>query len=185
MPTKINLEYFGMPGSGATVKEAKLDAGRRIEEALDGDYTPSLIHWRQFTVLLARDPKYGWGYRISHPGEIQERMYLNSRDGDRDECLKVLVMHIADIARPTGENPEDSLPLFNILSGHIAKHNAYREFVDNCIRSDRFQLRYRHAKDVLGMTDVEAHDWAGMNPANRERWQGTEAIFEKPAWEAA
>ena len=187
---KITLDYYGMTGTGATVKEAKLDAGRQIEQALNGDYTPSLIHWRQYTVLMAREPRQGWGYRISHPtpehGEtIQERMWLNGGHEDRDACLLQLVKHIADIARPTGENPEASLPFFNILPGHTMQHDAYRDFVDNCKRTDRFQLRHRHATDVLQLPNGDAHAWAGMDPSRYDLWKGTESMFDKPAWEAA
>ena len=31
--SKITLDYYGMTGTGVTVKEAKLDAGRQIEQA--------------------------------------------------------------------------------------------------------------------------------------------------------
>jgi hypothetical protein len=31
MATRISLTYFGMSGEGATVREAKADAGRKLE----------------------------------------------------------------------------------------------------------------------------------------------------------
>jgi hypothetical protein len=182
----VTIEYYGVTGTGRNVTEAKRDAGEQIRKALDGDYTPSLIHWRQYTVLMARDPKFGWGYRISHAAEqgetIRERMWLNTNGETQEACLLALVKHIGDIARPTGEDPKATKPLFDILRGTEAA-NAYRDFRQSCQRNDQFHLRYRHAIDVLHMKEGDAHAWAGMNPSTYDTWKGTEFMFHEPAWE--
>jgi hypothetical protein len=184
----VTLEYYGVIGTGKNVTEAKRDAGEQIRKALDGDYSPALIHWRQYTVLVWREPKLGWGYRISHPdaqgAEIYERMWLSYSGENREEVLLSLVKHIADIARPIGEDPKESLPFFQILH-HREAVNAYREFADTCRRNDQFQRRHRHAVDVLHMASNDAHNWAGMNPSTWESWKGTESLFAIPEWETA
>ena len=184
----VTIEYYGVTGTGRNVTEAKRDAGEQIRKALDGDYTPSLIHWRQYTVLMARDPKFGWGYRISHAAEqgetIRERMCMWLNGESEEACLLALVKHVGDIARPTGEDPKETKPLFDILRGTAAAQ-AYQDFRHNCQRNDQFQMRYRHAVDVLGMKEGDAHNWAGMNPCTYDAWKGTESMFSVPAWEVA
>jgi hypothetical protein len=53
----VTIEYYGVNGTGRNVTEAKRDAGEQIRKALDGDYTPSLIHWGGYTVMFWREPK--------------------------------------------------------------------------------------------------------------------------------
>src|SRR6478609_1422907 len=64
MATKINMEYCGMPGAGATVREAKQDAARKIESALSGTYTPRLIRHGDYSAFIWREPMGGWHYKI-------------------------------------------------------------------------------------------------------------------------
>lgn len=60
MTKQITLSYYGVDGTGRTVTAAKNDAGRKIEAMLKGDYTPRLIQYRTFTMVLFRDPFRGW-----------------------------------------------------------------------------------------------------------------------------
>jgi hypothetical protein len=55
----IRIDYCGVGGAGKAVKAAKLDAGRKIETMLKGDYLPEVIVFRGFVALLWREP-YGW-----------------------------------------------------------------------------------------------------------------------------
>lgn len=69
----IRIDYYGVEGAGKTVKEAKLDAGRKIETMLKGDYVPEVIAFRGFVALLWREP-YGWFSKLLtdyHTHEIQ------------------------------------------------------------------------------------------------------------------
>lgn len=185
---KVTIDYYGMAGTGRNVTEAKRDAGEQIRKALDGDFTPSLIHWREYTVLVAREPKFGCGYRISHrkDGEIRERMYLNHQDGDEHEVLVRLCHHIGDIARPFDEDPALTRPLFDaLIRPYREAEREFAKFVDTAKRNYTFQARYRHAERVLGMQTNDAHNWAGMNPCSRELWQGTEGMFTVVPWENA
>jgi hypothetical protein len=62
MSKEITITYFGVDGKGPTLTAAKKDAGRQIEMMLKGDYTPRLIQYRHFTIVLFRDPFRGWVY---------------------------------------------------------------------------------------------------------------------------
>ena len=167
--TKINLEYFGMPGSGATVKEAKLDAGKRISEALEGSYAPFVLNHRGKLLIASRNPRFGWGYRFYDEGEMP--VYFNADQcscgfDTRDECLLAAVRHLADVTHIEGER--DS-PLFDALGSRLAERER-ETFAYNMERNDTFQARYRDAI-ARGMKDGDAHDYAGMNPARRDLWE--------------
>jgi hypothetical protein len=168
MANKISIEYFGMPGTGRTVTEAKQDAGRNIEAALSGDYTPAVLTFRGTVALIARDPKTGWGYRFVHSekGEMLQRMYLNCGYTDYEDCLLHAVRHIADNERKTGERDSE---LFNVLRPRIASE-VRREFAQKAEYDDVFQARYREAQG-RGMSDGEAYAYAHRDPSRRDLWE--------------
>lgn len=65
MSTTITLKYFGMPGEGATVKEAKADAGRKIEDYLTNGPRPHLIgHPKMPERVLVWREENGWMYHF-------------------------------------------------------------------------------------------------------------------------
>jgi hypothetical protein len=184
---EVTIDYYGMTGIGRNVTEAKRDAGERIRKALDGNYEPSIIRWRQYLVVLARHPRYGWGYRISNPkeGEIRERAYLNSCYEDQREALVNLCHHIGDIARPFDEDPALTWPLFEaLIHPERRAREEFARFRDNVNRQYTFQARYRHAKN-MGMLDGDAYNWAHMNPCCQDLWRGTESLFAVVPWENA
>ena len=99
MSTKINLTYYGMEGSGATVKEAKLDAGRKIEAALSGYHFPTIITKTvgevTYTVFVFRMLNQ-WGYStIKHGAEKDGRQFASANDNSEEEALRHAWRHIA------------------------------------------------------------------------------------------
>jgi hypothetical protein len=54
MAMKVIIEYFGFRGEGSTVKEAKLEAGRKITALHIGHWLPELIECRWYAVDLRR-----------------------------------------------------------------------------------------------------------------------------------
>jgi len=65
----ITVDYFGFSGTGRTVKDAKLDAGRKIAKLQEGYWTPALREWRGYGIVIYRTLN-GWEYAyIAHPGE--------------------------------------------------------------------------------------------------------------------
>ena len=51
---KIRLTYHGMDGEGATVREAKADAGRKIEQAL-AEISKAIRHVKSTIAALGGD----------------------------------------------------------------------------------------------------------------------------------
>ena len=67
MATKITLTYHGMDGEGPTVKEAKLDASRKIEKYLkDTEHGPHTFTTEGYVVLVYRMHN-SWASRIFGP----------------------------------------------------------------------------------------------------------------------
>jgi hypothetical protein len=66
----VRVTHYGMDGSGRNVTEAKRDAGRKIEAALSGHYTPEVAARKGWAALVFREPGRIWwqGSR----GETQE-----------------------------------------------------------------------------------------------------------------
>jgi hypothetical protein len=150
MSTKINLTYFGMEGSGATVTEAKKDAGRKIEAALDGSYTPEIVAWRGYAALVYREPT-GWYTRlIICPDEkgIRDGKVWGSNAGMYKEAMIQAQSHVADLGweRADGETPPAFL--------------KDRDAIANYVYQARFRERYYQAID-RGMSKDDAHCYAG------------------------
>jgi len=170
--TTIHLDYFGMPGSGSTVKEAKLDAGRKIESAFEGSYAPVLLNHRGTLLVISRNPKCAWGYRMFDLNELKPRTvadHCSCGFQSEEEALLAAVKHLADIKRQHGERDSD---LFDLLRGR-EQADARREFSSRAEWADDYQDRYKLAIES-GMPTGDAHDFAGRNPARRELWACTE-----------
>src|ERR1035441_9311398 len=70
MSTRIQIEYCGMSGAGATVKEAKQDAARKIEAALSNDYTPLVLVHGGNIVVIWDTPNNGLNSSYLHDGKL-------------------------------------------------------------------------------------------------------------------
>ena len=128
MAQTIRIEYFGMEGSGPTVKEARADAGQKIEKALRGSYEPQVIAFDGQMAILWREPKHGWLYgRIVdgalHPGgmgaeescdEAKARARFDlaqlawSPDSDDEEILAFVIDRPTRCNSGTGSSGNDS-----------------------------------------------------------------------------
>jgi len=172
---QITIEYYGMTGQGATVKEAKQDAGRRISEALDGDYTPLLVTWRGTTAVMSRSPKSGWGYRFSHGNAPIQEMYQSCTfEHDRKEALARMLLHIADVEHQEGETEADAL--FDAAPiGERKRSELKRDFAERAKQNNLAIFRRRLAES-LGITEYnDIHDFVWRNPARRELWMPYES----------
>ena len=173
MGSKVRITYYGMEGEGATMKEAKADAGRQLEAAMQGDYSPFTVVWRGIVAILVRAPKTGYGYRMIHMNESDKPETSHSMNylatQDFEDARFQMIRHLADITRKAGEL--DS-PLFDYLRTNTA--TAYRrEFVEHSKREDYTRARFLIAEHAMKLPNGDAHDWACMNPARAELWQGS------------
>ncbi len=159
MATKMSLEYFGMPGCGATVKEAKLDAGRKIEAALTGTYQPSIINWRGRTAIVYRDATNGWCYGTMDTTEGVKQSYSTCHPSNNDDRLGVELSARKHLAQNGQQYGERTCELFAAVGGRMTREleQAEREFAEY----GTWQDAYRDAINA-GKTDMEARDEANM-----------------------
>jgi len=175
MATTIRLEYFGMPGEGPTVKEAKADAGRKIEAAFaegpgkGGYYAPLVLSHRGKLLVASRHPLRGWGYRLD--SDLFEKCYqefshCSGGFASFSECREAAVRHLADLTRIEGET--DS-PLFDALPERN-RDEVRRDMQYRWGRNDVANERYRLAI-ANGYNANDAHDYAWCNPMRPELWR--------------
>jgi hypothetical protein len=158
---------MGMSGSGKTVTEAKQDAGRRITALLEEIGAPILLTHRGQMIVMSRD-KYGWGYRLYQVAELKIRTdasHCSCGFAGKDDCLVAAVRHLADLTRTEGET--DSA-LFDALRTQQAARERY-SFALKAAQDDVWLDRRRTAL-ARGMSENDAHDYAGRNPMRPELW---------------
>jgi hypothetical protein len=159
MPT-VQIEYYGVSGQGRTATEAKRDAGRRIEAALAGSYTPELVCYRGWAILVYREPHSGWCQRvIARPddGLTAGRVWGGNACSDRAEALRRARVQLAQL----GWQETDG-----IAPPELLQDNRDRaEFVSWAT----FQMRHRQVRDQ-GLSERDAWDYASRNPARPELW---------------
>lgn len=143
MSTNIALTYFGMPGNGATIKEAKQDAGRKIEAALTGHYFPHIIRHGGLTTLIIRTPTDGWSYRLIDTKDEGTIYNSSGHNEDRNETIRAAYHNMAQLAG-------NYVGLENLLTPYQQRH------LD---RYYKFCAAYHNARDA-GMSDHEAHTHA-------------------------
>lgn len=168
---RVTIEYFGMTGSGATVTEAKRDAGQRIEQALEGDYSPIVARWRGHTVLAFRHPRYEWGYRFLNESAVQSVSQCCSGYTSREECLRAMLIHIADIGMSVDDCPESIDPMFEPYTGLRQREidDIKQEFARRLTYHQMIHSRMTEAEKI-GLVGEDARDYAMRNPARRELW---------------
>lgn len=174
MSKQITMDYYGMSGTGATVKEAKADASRKLQAAMEGDYLPYLLTLRDEMAIVARDPVSGWGYRLIHSDRKPvTECWLNQGYGDsRDEVMLNCARHLIDNVRQVGDtfdNSPDLTAFIDALPGRKIATELRRWSASDWARSDEFQTRYRQAV-AMGLSSLDCHDYAGRNPMRPELW---------------
>lgn len=157
--TKVRISYFGMDGEGRNLTEAKKDAGNKIEKALAGSYTPEILTHRGYAVLLYREPS-GWASRlIADPqrGLVGGHVY-GSSIGTYERVKQSTLLNLAQL----GWEPKDGLDAPEFVRG--------REMVNEFTGWVRFQMRYAFARNEKGLSDFDAHAYAGCDPSRPELW---------------
>ena len=150
MPT-VTIDYFGFSGSGPTVKEAKQDAGRKIQALHADTWTPVIREWRGFAILVYRNLN-GWEYTfISHPGEpLRIPAGCSCGFHDRADAVKSAERHIADV----GWSHTDPLGAFPVWFG-TDQNREHAHMRREIIDGRKWQLQMRHLMQN-GITDQSA-----------------------------
>lgn len=152
MSQKITLTYYGVEGSGRTVTEAKRDAGRKIEAAFAGSYTPEMLAWRGYAILLYRSPE-GWHKAlVVDDGVPRESFGTGSAERDRERARREALMQLAQLGWSHDDGSD--VPPFLTDRHEIAEFQSWAEF----------QRRMRAAK-LAGLEYRDAFDYATRNPA--------------------
>ncbi len=130
---KVQIEYFGMQGSGENVTKAKRDAGTKIEAALSGSYTPEILEWRGTAILLYREPS-GWCSRIiADKDGVRSGRVWGTSYGTFEECQRAALAHLADC----GYRPEDGdeVPPFLTDRAAIGEYRRKVKFWQRCLKA--------------------------------------------------
>ena len=142
--TTVNVTYFGMEGSGRNLTEAKREAGRKIEAVLDGNYYPTILSWRDYSILVYREPG-GWHAAIIREPQGMRTEVNGCRCGaTKDEALASARGNLAQL----GWAHADGATVPDFLKDR-AERSEFLRWID-------FQLRYRRAKES-GLNDNDAH----------------------------
>jgi hypothetical protein len=158
MATRINLTYCGMDGAGPTVKEAKQDAARKIEAALNLRYSPRALVYRGHTLIRLASPN-GYGYIILSPEQTPAATRhfspcFHTESMDDEECWQRALNHLAQNTWQVSDGPAAPPQLARLMDGHtLSKFAAWAGF----------QTRYAEAT-ARGLSNADAYDYAGRNP---------------------
>lgn len=189
---QITLEYYGVTGQGATVKEAKADAGRRIQELTNNSisWNPVLITWQDWHIIIMRG-LYGWGYKLINPAEeIPTRLDLwqcsmGWKHDESEECIAAACLHLSGLTRQPLDDSAATLPLFDAIRHPGIKTRTIREYHSRCRNEDHAERRRIFARSILGLTGNDIHDFAHCNPSRYDLWKDYREIGDYQAAETA
>ena len=141
----IALEYYGMRGEGPTVREAKADAGRKLQAAMTANYTPRIVAWGKTLILVWQTP-HGVVSGHVRDGRISGTCWHGTHD-DLDEVEEQMRYSAAQLE---ADVESDEWP-------GILPKGRRREFASWV----GFQRAWRHASEHLDqLKDYERHVWA-------------------------
>ena len=147
MSKVITVTYCGMRGEGPTVKAAKLDATRKIEEMINEDWTPHMIVSGSWIVIVTKAPSdYGahWGHRILKLDELSSGpVFMCTMSGKKQDAIKAGAKHLAQT---------------------VGNYTGLEQYLDsNDMKSlddyFKFQAAYADAK-AKGIDDSECYKYA-------------------------
>ena len=160
---KISITYYGMDGEGPTIKEAKADAGRKIEKLVAAaSEAPIIISIRGFASLVAysgHSSGGSWASRlIMSDGKIHTGpAYLGSDSEDKHRVMVQALTHVATSAWTFDDDDQEFAEMAaDRANGCPLNHSDRREVIAAILNNARFQRKYRECRDN-GMDDRHAH----------------------------
>ena len=147
---RVYVNVLGMDGYGSTKTEAKHDAERQIERALDGSYTPCVFRFPAgYIGIVSRTAPYlqahSWEYCYLNSDETQLPAVPCTHDGyeTKEATERALRLHIAkNLIFVTEENGLEVL----VDETERHQHKAYIAW----------QLRYKEYR-TQGYSDPDAY----------------------------
>lgn len=149
---KITLEYLGVEGTGKTVKEAKLEATRKIEKLLKADRSPHFLSFRGESIIV-------WHTGASYVYKMLDNAADYSR-GQKiqwgtqplsDDIREVLAECRRHLAQICWDGVEDMSPLLT----EAKEQQQFTQWV-------RFQRAYQEAR-IQGKSETDCHQYACEN----------------------
>ena len=167
MTIKIRLTYHSMDGEGATVREAKADAGRKIERALaEMSKAPVIVSVDGRVALVAYDPGCGWGHLlIAYPGDDAYPrpgpQYVSGAFATQHEAILHAARHVLDLCwEPDAEDDDARYDAITSKPfGAPMNHTEQSEMRRKILEGWAWQRNYRKARDA-GHSDEEARNIA-------------------------
>lgn len=141
-----STNYLGMEGKGPTLREAKADAMRKIEQALGHDYTPAIFAAGDYRTIVWRTP---FGVRTStlraeEPNGLVRCCGMTGVDAFEREC-DAMALHVAQLAANV-----ESQEIPACIAGKPSLVNDYLSWIG-------FQRAFRAATKA---GEEDAHRWA-------------------------
>ena len=157
MTTTIRIAYYGMEGEGPTVREAKADAGKKLERLVrDVESGPQIYSFGDRLAIVART-RYSWGYRLvenNRPMGGGAHGFENFADAQRSA-----LSHMADLAwsHDIGDDRAFAAEAMRYLE---ATNRERDRAVEDIVYRWQWQRRWKAARD-RGFDDNEARNIAG------------------------
>jgi hypothetical protein len=159
----VRVTYYGVDGEGRNVTEAKRDAGTKIEAAMTGSYSPTVLQSRGTAIVLWRDP---WGWQscfLSHKGEFREHKYGLNGCSHKD-YYEAYASALMSLAQDTWDGSEMVPPclaeveyLAKLGKKLMDRDTAGRRLLGDFRSWRGFQLAYQHAK--AHEPELPEHQW--------------------------
>lgn len=144
----IRITYFGVEGEGRTVKLAKEDAGRRIEQAMKNSARTWI--WRGM-VLVVMPTAYGSSYILTGPDDSEGEKQSSSSCITFEDGVLSGLRHMFHNGRTMGEvRPPDFM-------ARAMGRDAFRQTCEDARSLDAFHRAYKAAPFT---EDGAKHNWA-------------------------
>jgi hypothetical protein len=157
MSKTIRITYYGMDGEGPTVREAKANAGNKLERLVrDIESGPQIYSFGDRLAIIART-RYSWGYRLvenNKPMGGGTYGFENFADAQRSA-----LSHMADLAWSYDVSDDRAFAAEAIKCLEATDRDCDR-VIDGLVYRWQWQRRWKAARDQ-GFDDNEARNIAG------------------------
>jgi hypothetical protein len=183
MSKTIRITYYGMDGEGSTVREAKADAGNKLERLVrDVTSGPQLYCFGGRMAIVART-KESWSYRLVENGKPMggdAYGFENFADAQRSA-----LGHMADLAWSHDVSHDRAFAAEAMKCLEAANRERERA-IDDLVYRWQWQRRWKAVRDQ-GFDDNEARNIAGGLTHLVDNYEARKAAaqFERPCGAAA
>jgi len=91
MARQQTVQFCGMLGTGASIREAKADAQQRLIAVMEGHWPVTVLEHKGLIAFVARQPSQGerqWGYLVRGVGQAQGQHFLDPNYSTEDNAIE-------------------------------------------------------------------------------------------------